>query len=81
MRHKNGISESSFKIGGSTTLCDESAIDVTDLIDKSKFPSISGSLFNLIGSGSARLEIKESQVTLFFNSIQKRREWESIYLN
>ncbi|MFI5304022.1 MAG: hypothetical protein ACHQYP_04430 [Nitrospiria bacterium] len=63
-----------------TSSLDESAIDVTVLIYNKKFPQISGSLFNVIKRGAARLEVKENQVKLIFKILQDRKEWEETYL-
>jgi len=63
-----------------TSSLDQSAIDVTALIYSKKFPHISGSLFDVIKRGAARLEIKENQVKLIFKILQDRKEWEETYL-
>jgi hypothetical protein len=53
----------------------EEAVDVTDLIASRGFPRISSTLFRLIEEGSARLEIKESHVKLFFKSADEYKKW------
>lgn len=57
MKNKYGVSQQVLERKSFLSSLDESTIDVTDLIHNKKFPGISGSLFNMIGRGAARLEI------------------------
>jgi hypothetical protein len=80
MINKYGNSQQVLHRESFTSSLNESVIDVTDLIYHKKFPHISGSLFNMIGRGAARLEIKENRVKLIFKILQDRKEWEETYL-
>jgi hypothetical protein len=81
MKNRFGISDQALEKRGFTSSLDEGVIDVTDLISNRRFQGISETVFHIIEKGSARLEIKESQVKLIFKTLQEKKAWEENYLS